>query len=92
MLRYSLYTLNRGNEPTFATCNRREVIDITICNSICYELIRDWKVSDEVTLSDHRLICFSIAGTLTNVIAGRNRRKTNWDFYKKDLQDLYEGM
>ncbi|KAH1010947.1 hypothetical protein HUJ04_000397 [Dendroctonus ponderosae] len=53
-----------GNEPTFVTTVRREVIDITICSDRTSELIRDWHVSDTPSLSDHRYIRFYIEENL----------------------------
>ncbi|XP_043471441.1 uncharacterized protein LOC122504406 [Leptopilina heterotoma] len=52
--------LNQGSEPTFVTVNRKEVLDITICSKSLCDGVRDWRVSDEDSLSDHRLITFRL--------------------------------
>ncbi|XP_043474384.1 uncharacterized protein LOC122506334 [Leptopilina heterotoma] len=52
----NLEILNQGNEPTFVTVNRKKVLDITICSKSVWSGVRDWMVSDEDSLSDHRLI------------------------------------
>ena len=92
ILRYNLSILNIGNEPTFVTVNRREVIDITLCNNICSEHIHNWKVSDEITLSDHKLIMFSVLGPSRIITEGRNPRNTNWDSYISQLEGETSGL
>jgi hypothetical protein len=42
--------MNKGNRPTFVTCNRHEVIDITIANFYTGNFIKNWHVSEEVSL------------------------------------------
>lgn len=37
---YNLCILSKGNEPTFITKNRRDVLDITFCSKNCYDIIR----------------------------------------------------
>lgn len=85
ILKYNLFILNKGNEPTFVNVKRREVIDITLCNSFCSEYVNNWKVSDEVTLSDHKLIVFSVLGPSWTLNEGRNPKKTDWDSYRTSL-------
>ena len=48
--------MNKGNRPTFVTCNRQEVIDITIATFYAGNFIKDWHVTEEVSCSDHRYI------------------------------------
>jgi ribonuclease HI len=96
ILNYNLFILNRGNKPTFVTAIRREVLDITLCSRSCYDMIEDWRVSDEETLSDHRLIEFTIACPDRVEVARRNPRKTKWSGYLEDLKthlpDFGEGV
>jgi len=54
--------MNRGNKPTFVTSNRQEVIDITIATVYVGNCIKDWNVTEEVSCSDHRYICFTVTG------------------------------
>jgi len=42
--------MNRGNRPTFVTSNRQEVIDITIATLYAGNFMKDWHVTDEVSL------------------------------------------
>lgn len=51
----NLKIANVGNEPTFVTRSRREVIDVTFCSPEVSRHIRKWRVAEEETLSDHRL-------------------------------------
>ncbi|MGR0295325.1 hypothetical protein ACUWCL_28100 [Klebsiella pneumoniae] len=51
---------NKGKEPTFITANRQEVLDITIVKPTLRNDIIRWKVSSEVSLSDHRYLEFDI--------------------------------
>jgi hypothetical protein len=50
----NLDILNRGKEPTFVITNRKEVIDLTLGTNHIGNLVRDWHVSDESFVSDHR--------------------------------------
>ncbi|XP_043467491.1 uncharacterized protein LOC122501807 [Leptopilina heterotoma] len=52
--------LNQGNEATFVTVNRKEVLDITICSKSLCDGVRDWRVSNEDSLLDHRPITFRL--------------------------------
>ncbi|XP_054709092.1 uncharacterized protein LOC129218795 [Uloborus diversus] len=91
ILMYDLCLLNKGNEPTFVTSNRK-VIDLTICNNSCVDKVMDWKVSDENPLSDHRLIFFSVTGLKRHTFPYRNPRNTNWDAFKEDLKSTIHGL
>jgi hypothetical protein len=48
-----LNILNHGNEPTFVVCNRKEFIDLTLGTNKIVNLVCNWHVSDELSLSDH---------------------------------------
>jgi hypothetical protein len=50
----NLNILNHGNEPTFVVCNEREVIDLTLGTNKIINLVNNWPVSDEPSLSDQR--------------------------------------
>ncbi|KAK9717534.1 Endonuclease-reverse transcriptase [Popillia japonica] len=51
-----LTTLNRGNKPTFETASRAEVIDITVSTPRLAMWVKQWHVSGEPSLSDHRYV------------------------------------
>ncbi|KAJ8916394.1 hypothetical protein NQ315_014604 [Exocentrus adspersus] len=78
--------LNRGTKPTFVTRNRQEVIDITISNSWSSHLVTNWRVSSEVSMSDHRHILFNLeTGTVPEEREYRNPKLTVWSTYKDSL-------
>jgi ribonuclease HI len=81
----NLHILNKGCEPTFINAIRKEVLDITITSSGLLSYITDWRVLDEVTLSDHRCIRFKIKSLPHVTIKYRNPRKTNWNLYRDVL-------
>jgi hypothetical protein len=56
----NLSILNKGNEPTFVISNRKEVIDLTLGIDKIRDLVTNWHVSDEISLSDHRYILFQV--------------------------------
>ena len=83
----SLQIMNTGNRPTFVNRRRGEVIDITLASNYASSNIINWRVSDEITLSDHRYICFSYRGHhKIEVTCRRNPRNTVWDKYQMDLK------
>jgi hypothetical protein len=51
---------NQVNEPNFAVCNMKEVIDLTLGTNKFGDLVSNWHVSDEPSLLDHRYIRFQI--------------------------------
>jgi hypothetical protein len=56
--------LNRGNEPTFCSGGRLEVIDITLGSLRFLDSFIGWEVSSEPSLSDHRHILFTLQGSI----------------------------
>jgi hypothetical protein len=88
-LNSSLEILNRGNEPTFYSGGRLEVIDITLGSLRHLESIIDWEVSSEPSLSDHRHILFTLRGSFPARLI-RNPRDTNWGSFIEDLRDWLE--
>lgn len=78
--------LNRGTEPTFVTSARQEVIDITLCSNKISNLIHNWRVAKEESMSDHRYIKFELEVKLETIATSvRNPRRTNWDSYRSNL-------
>lgn len=93
VLTTNLVVLNRGNRPTFENVVRKECIDVTLVSSgWLEESVRFWRVTDDETFSDHKLIRFEIEGCLPLGKPFRNPRKTDWDMYRRllgeNLKDL----
>lgn len=55
-------------------------------NSSCYDCIEDWKVSNEMIFSHHRLIMFTVISPIrAAVIVGRNPKLTYWVAHKERI-------
>jgi len=84
LLQSNLFICNKGNDPTFITRNRREVLDITLISDPLLNQLEAFKVGIEHSFSDHRYIEFTISldcppENITNL------RLTNWGYYKNLL-------
>jgi hypothetical protein len=85
-----LEILNRGNEPTFSTSVRREVIDINLGSYGLMDSITDWEVHLEPSLLDHGHILFTL-WVSTPVLLIRNPRGTNWGSFRVSLREKAGG-
>jgi hypothetical protein len=83
--------MNRGNTPTFVTTNRQAVIDIMIASN-AGNFVKDWRVTDEVSCSDHRYIRFNIMGVDRIVEFCHNPRRTDWGSFRTDLSGSLASM
>jgi hypothetical protein len=82
----NLNILNKGNKPNFVDSNRQEVIDFTLGTDKVGDLVSDWHVFDETSLSDHRYILFQVSYIEISRITYRNPKRTNWESYQEDLK------
>jgi hypothetical protein len=82
----NLNILNRGNEHTFVTCNRKKVNDQTLGTNKIVNLVCNWHVSHEPSISDHRYLHFQIGNISINQVTFTNPRRTNWESYKDKLK------
>lgn len=78
--------LNKGNSPTFVTRNRTEVLDITLASRNIANMVKEWHVSPEETLSDHREIAFYLDCEIPPTPNFRNPRNTNWEVFRNSLE------
>jgi len=85
----NLEILNQGNEPTFCSGGRLEVINITLGSFGLLGSIIGWEVSSEPSLLDHRHILFTLQGSVP-VCLIRNPRGSNWSSFREDLKDRLE--
>ena len=84
LINTNLNICNRGNNPTFITKNRREVLDITLVSDTFSDQICAWRVSNEHSFSDHRYIEFCWQDTNPTVPSKiKNLRRTNWGYYTR---------
>ena len=73
-----LDVLNSGNEPTFSTPQRSEVLDITIASQEAAHFVYNWHVSPIESLSDHKRILFELKNPTITVQEFRNPRKIDY--------------
>lgn len=85
LLSSDLFLMNKGCKPTFRNRHREQVIDITLASGRIHESIKNWHVSDELSLSDHSWICFDVSSDRKIAEPFRNPNKTNWQKYKEIL-------
>jgi hypothetical protein len=81
----NLNILNKCNEFSFVVCNIKEVIDLTQGTNKIGNLVSNWHVSGEPSLSAHRYIRFQIDNITSERVTFRNQRRNNWESYKDDL-------
>jgi hypothetical protein len=72
----NLEILNRGNEPTFCSAVRQEVLDITLGSYGLLDSIYDWEVSLAPSLSDQGHNLFTLRGSVPAPLI-RNPRGSN---------------
>ena len=70
--------LNKGNEPTFLNVRRRQVFDLTLGTMLVGNLVSDWHLSSEESLSDQRYIFFLIESQVFETVIYRNPKETDW--------------
>lgn len=87
-----LTTFNIGNRPTFETVNRKEVLDVTMGSFFWCGLISKWRVSPEPSLSDHKIILFTLNATTLQQAPRRNPRKTDWESYEKRISGNFSHI
>ena len=73
-----LNILHKGNEPTFLNVRRGQVIDLTLGTTLVGNLVSDWHISSEESLSDRRYICFKIKSQVLETVIYRNPKETDW--------------
>lgn len=89
LIENNLSVYNIGGDPTFQVKNRKEVLDLTFGT---IDKVTDWKVSKEVSFSDHKYIEFSVnTGEYFDAKEFRNPRRTNWKKYRELLTKSIKG-
>lgn len=78
---------NKGESPTFVTRLRQEVLDLTLCSPRTSANLKNWHVSTEESLSDHKQILFELNVAKLSTQKYRNPRYTNWENYKDNLEN-----
>jgi len=92
MIANNLHVANTGHQPTFVTATRAERLDVTITNTQSLGMVTNWHVDQTESLSDHKYINFKILTTDNNVIRYRNKKKTNWEIFKNEMENTAEQL
>ena len=69
-----LVILNVNCKPTFKNSVWEEVIDISFASGNVTSKIRSWRVSDEISMSDHGHITFELTDVKPEIKLWRNPR------------------
>lgn len=88
-----LNILNQVNDPTYVVHSMKEVIDLTLGNNKIGNLVSNWHVPDEPSLSDHKYILpylltyiyFQTGNIAIIRVTFRDPKRTNWESHKDDL-------
>ncbi|XP_043474028.1 uncharacterized protein LOC122506100 [Leptopilina heterotoma] len=89
-----LVVLNRGHEFTFRRGESGSILDLTIASPRLARRIREWRVLDEETLSDHQYIEFLVSkGKLRGRTAPKNGSKgASWNLRRLNREKLAESL
>ena len=60
ILSNDLHVINTGSKPTFQVKNRSQILDITLASTNMLDHIENWKVTDRITVSDHKQIEYEL--------------------------------
>lgn len=78
---------NRGNKPTFINSRSETIIDLTLTRAEATDMVRNWRVTNDISGSDHMHIQYEILNQLDKSPKYRNKYSTNWDLYKIRLKE-----
>ncbi|KAH9528758.1 hypothetical protein DERF_002674 [Dermatophagoides farinae] len=91
----NLHILNEGNRPTFDTVRGQRrltsCIDLTLVNNNLIDQINNWHIHDEIHLSDHRPITFTITDQCIDHQQNQSTTKwnttnINWTEWSSDIE------
>ena len=76
-----------GNNPTFRTKTREEVLDLTLVNRCAWNRVVGWHVSNVPSFSDQMYIRFQVKNRIRKQAKMfRNVRRTCWKKYVNELE------
>lgn len=81
-----LVICNRGNSPTFQRGNLESIVDITLASPRLAANIKDWKVKNATTLSDHNYITFTLESSTTSPQIRTRRLKLDYRKLEESLE------
>ena len=83
LLTYGLTVLNVGGDYTFSNARSRTIPDVTCCSGDIEKELSDWRVTDDISGSDHRLIKFNCRTHQPSTIWRRNFREGSWETFRR---------
>lgn len=83
-MKEDIEVLSVGDIPTFVTCNRPEVLDITVAKERISAKTINWHVSDESLISKHRQIRSQLHSGI-ETITFQSSFSTDWNLDKTFL-------
>ncbi|CAK1579826.1 unnamed protein product [Parnassius mnemosyne] len=96
-----LHILNEGTEPTFDTIRGGKrfsnCVDITTCSTSLLGRVENWRLSEEITSSDHRAILFdinlekSVGIDIERKTRKYNTKKANWSEFREKLLQIWSN-
>ena len=88
IFQHGLSLLNEGDAPTFESGVGISCIDITVASPQFATKVRNWKVEDEMHLSDHHLISFDIRlqAAKPELCKSRNLKKADWGQFQQLIE------
>ncbi|XP_031788839.1 uncharacterized protein LOC116417877 [Nasonia vitripennis] len=89
--RLNLVVANEGNTTTYRRPGYGESIpDITFVSEMTIHKIRDWRVTEEYTASDHQYILFNINEESASTASRNQDRMPRWNTRRMDREVLQE--
>ena len=87
IIQNNLQCLNIGNNWTFKGANGKSIIDITLSNYSLANKISDWKVENNLEVSDNFRITFTINDCLNfrSTTPEWKFKKGDWNFFQSSL-------
>lgn len=86
LIEEDLVMLNKGAEPTVVTFIKTVVLDIPFSNGLMRRWTQDWRVSDQLSMSDYWLIRVNLRGENGLVVWLRNCRRTMIDSSRSSIK------
>ena len=86
---YGLYVENVGTTPTWRRGASKSIIDITLTLNVTD--VNQWRVTNEVSFSDHKLISYTVGVPVSETVMTRNFAKADWDVFASVVQSKLEA-
>ena len=85
--RNNLTVMNNGQEYTFRRGDTGSIIGLTIASENLASKIENWRLLEEITLSDHQYITFEVKIQKNGQIRKRRNRRKTWNVRKLDKEN-----